>query len=78
MIEERITIDGFGLDEILLDNVDVHVERMDKGTMWMAFSRHGDPERKRIAVAFSAKGKILRAEITENEIGVEAKPKRPA
>jgi hypothetical protein len=39
----RVSPDQFGLDELVIDGVFVHVERMDRGHMWMRFSS-GDEE----------------------------------
>lgn len=39
----RVSPDQFGLDELVMDDVIVHVERMDRGHMWMRFS-NGDEE----------------------------------
>ena len=66
--------DGLGLDEILLDGVDVHIERMDKGVVWVGITRAGKPD-QRLSVVFSARGKSLRADVSENEIGVPSSPK---
>lgn len=74
-MSERITIDDLGLDEILLDGVDVHVERMDRGHIWFGFSRRGEPLR-RLSVSINAAGKTLKATILENDVGVETTPKR--
>jgi hypothetical protein len=74
MSHERITQDGAGLDEILLDGVDIHIERMDKGTVWLGITRSGKPN-QRLSVVFSARGNSLRAKVSDNEIGVPSTPK---
>lgn len=38
------------LDEILLSNVDVHIEQMDSDVYWMCFTQHGDKTHKRLVV----------------------------
>lgn len=75
MQDERVTIDPYGLDEIVLTNVDVHVERMDKGHIWMAFYRHGDPNLKRIAVGLQIRGAVIEGAVLENEFGIEVADK---
>lgn len=74
MPHERITEDSLGLDEILLEAVNVHIERMDKGAVWLGITRAGRPE-QRLSVIFSAHGKALRGRVLENEIGVAASEK---
>ena len=76
MPDDRIVIDQFGLDEIVLSDVDVHVERMEPGIVWMAFTRRGETELKRIAIKFSSRGKAVRCAILENDTGIAPQQKR--
>ncbi|HRO02285.1 MAG TPA: hypothetical protein PLS69_01575 [Terricaulis sp.] len=71
MTLERITIDKFGLDEIVLDGVNVHVERMDANHVWIGLTRNGN----RLTVMFSAERGAIRAVIEEADIGVAPTPK---
>ncbi|HVY86499.1 MAG TPA: hypothetical protein VG943_15305 [Caulobacterales bacterium] len=67
---ERVVIDEFGLDEIVLDNVDVHIERMDKGVVWIGIYRRDKGERRRVSVFYSVDGDILRGALAENELEI--------
>lgn len=64
---ERINLTDLGLEEVLLEGVEIHIERMDKGIIWLGITRSGQPE-KRLALTISAHGKILRATTTENDL----------
>ena len=76
MSRERITIDQYGLDEIVLSNVDIHIERMSADAVWIGVYRVGETNaERRVSVFYEADGKTLRAVIAENEIGVEETPK---
>lgn len=64
------------LDEIVLDNVDVHIEQMNTDVYWMSFTRHGDKTHKRLVVNIShAKGVKRRAPLNgyviENDRGIK-------
>ncbi len=69
MPHERITRDGFGLDEIVLDGVNVHLERMDKGSVWLGVTRAGNPD-QRLSVYLSARGNALRVSVSENDTDI--------
>ena len=67
MAGERINLTDLGLEEVLLEGVDIHIERMDRGLIWLGITRSGKPE-KRLALTISAHGKTLRATTTENDL----------
>ncbi len=48
------------LDEIILDNVNVHIEQMDTDVYWMCFTKHGDRTHKRLAVNISTRDDVKR------------------
>jgi hypothetical protein len=66
---ERIDLTDLGLDEVLLEGVDIHIERMDRGVIWLGITRSGKPD-KRLALTISAQGKTLRATASENDLHV--------
>lgn len=55
----RISPDQFGLDELVIDGAFVHVERMDRGHMWMRFS-NGEEE---IDLNFHAKKGTIEVQV---------------
>lgn len=69
MTRERIDLGDLGLGEVLLESVDIHIERMDKDVVWLGISRTGNPE-KRLALTLSAQGRTLLASVADNEIQV--------
>lgn len=75
MSEERITIDQYGLDEIVLNGVDIHFERMNADYMWIGIYRHGLASQDRIAVSLIVQDGVLRGSIDENDLAVPETPK---
>ena len=64
------------LDEVLLDNVDVHIEQLDTDCYWLCFTRHGDPTYGRLVVNIGPAGHVkrktpLNGYITENDLGIK-------
>jgi hypothetical protein len=48
--EDRLETDEWGLDELVVSGCDVHIERMDKNSIWVGVSK-GD---KRISMFLTA------------------------
>ena len=64
------------LDEIVLDNVDVHIEQMSESCYWMSFSGRGDQCHKRLTVNFAPAAHVKRSVplngyVDENDLGVK-------
>jgi hypothetical protein len=68
LIDARITVDEFGLDEVVMNDVDVHIERMDDNCVWMAIYPRSQPYENRLSLFFNAGGPI-RVVIAENGTG---------
>lgn len=64
------------LDEILLSNVDVHIEQMDNDVYWMCFTKHGDKTYKRLVVNITHAENVkrrapLNGYVAENDRGIK-------
>lgn len=69
MSAERIDLTDLGLDEVLLDGVDIHIERMDKGGIFVGVTRSGKPD-KRLALMLTAHGKTLKVAVLDNDLEI--------
>ena len=66
------------LDEIILNNVDVHIEQMDTSVYWMCFTKHGDRTHKRLVVNISTRDDVKRSAplngyVIENDRSIKEK-----
>lgn len=64
------------LDEIILNNVDVHIEQMDNDVYWMCFTKHGDRTCKRLVVNIAPRNDVkrrtpLNGYVIENDRGIK-------
>lgn len=70
MTNERITRDKYGLDEIVLNGVDIHLERMDADHVWIGIYRHNGDNQKRVSVSLLINGRAIHGSIDENDFGL--------
>lgn len=73
MSEERITRDEHGLDEIALRGVDIHLERMDDGCIWIGVYRPGDVENR--LTVFLKSAETITGVIDEDDLDVKSRDK---
>lgn len=62
------------LDEVFLENVDVHIEQMADHYYWLCFSKHGDPSHDRLVIEIGSRTKRkapVNGTVTENDLGVK-------
>lgn len=69
MPREKIDLTDLGLEQILLDGVDVHIERMDADVVSLAITRAGKPE-ARLSLTLFVEGKKLKATVSDNELRI--------